>query len=216
MILISHPRSGSDWLLRGAPELGYSRCEIFSHLNDEQNSTFKGVPFGAKIRYLKAMRIGTACQKIHGCQLRQLVQDEPRAHELITLLRERTDLYFIKRLDMRKSIVSGWIAAANNNNYHYDPKDLTQGGNMSYKELFNLYTAHYLDTLWVEQAFDYVERFTFEGLLSGAEVPHTFVFRPALADSIKRDTYKIKHLITNIDQVQGWMDDLRIPGQLDH
>ncbi len=215
MLLISHPRSGSDWFLRSLVGFTSTRSEIFSHVNDDplQQSTFRGRSFSAKLMYLKFMQPHQV-QKIHAAHIRDLSQTEARAPELVAHLRTRKDLYFIRRQNIRRSIMSGFIAAANGDNYHDDPADLITPAAMEYKVFFNLYTSHYLDMLWAESVFEYKEKFTFEGLLSGAEVPKTVQLDFTKSDTIKRDSYLMKHLVMNYDEVEQWMNDLKVPGYL--
>lgn len=202
MILMCHPRSGSEFLLRGL-DLPYSQYEILGTMQ------YANVPLSKKIAYLKTLE---GAQKIHGFQLRA-VMGETLAPVLIDSIRAHK-LYFLEREDKRKSMVSEWIAVRNGMNYHADPKDLTRSGRMVYSEFWALYQSHVMDTLWISAAFPYVERFTYEGLLAG-EQPRTLQFDIAKGNALttRRNSWELG-LIQNIDQVNRWMDELQVPGTL--
>jgi hypothetical protein len=152
------------------------------------------------------------CQKIHGCHIREQASVSPDAWQIVEHLKTRKDLYFLERRNMRKAIVSGFAALASGGNFHDSPDDLVPA-EMSYRTFFAIYTSYHLDNLWVKEAFPYVETFYFEDMLAG-ERPKTLGFDPALSDTIKRDTYQRRDLITNYDQVAKWMDDMNVPGDL--
>lgn len=213
MILISHPRAGSEWFLRSLVGFTHAKSEIFSHTTEDpvQKSPFQGMKFGPKLMFLKHMQ-PHQCQKIHGCHIREQANVQPRAHEIMQHLKTRTDLYFLERRNMRKAMISGFCALASNGNFHDDPADLVPT-EMSYKNFMNLVTSYYLDTLWIKQALPYVEMFYFEDLLAGQQ-PKTLSLDHAKSDTIKRDTFARRELVTNFDQVIQWMDDINIPGDL--
>jgi len=210
MILISHPRSGSEFFIRSTP-YPYSGLEL---LNENHTDTIKkqeGLSFGARFQILKS---STECwQKIHAVHLRQLCEKQMLAPKIMAHLRERDDLYLLQRRDMRKSIVSEWIALSNNQNYHGDPKLLTEKRSLPFSIFMNLVQAHYIDTKWIENVFDYRESFVFEDLLNGA-APSTLQWNPALSTTVQRDSWKL-NLVPNIEQVSEWCDTLRIPGSLE-
>jgi hypothetical protein len=131
---------------------------------------------------------------------------------LLSVLRQHKDIYFLKRENVRKSIVSEWVAFINQN-YHKDHTKLVKKAPMVFSDLFGIYQTHHMDTLWAENFFDYTEKFTLEGLLDGSNLPTTCTYDPTASDTVRRDTWKLD-LIPNIDQVDRWMDELGVPGSL--
>lgn len=224
MILISHPRSGSDWFLRGLLDFDFSRTEIFSRLNAKvvrppdgdftDESPFKTVSFNAKLLMLKHMPI-TRCQKIHLWDLSDQImnKENTRSAELIQILKGRPDLYFLSRRNIRAQIVSHFVARVNNNNFHGESSELTLTGEVQYSDFFEFYRT-LSDTAWVKNAFKIREHFVFEDLLSGEQIPNTVRWDPSKSDVQRRGSMSYKSSILNFDQLVSWMDDLNVPGNL--
>jgi hypothetical protein len=208
MILISHPRSGSELLLRGST-FTYGRFELFNEFNKQTAEKFKGISFGARFSMLKNQSPQTA-QKFHTCHLRHVLETSFLGPDILKHLQERDDVYFIERLDKRKAIISEWVAMINGENYHDDMNALKVARSMPFNALIKLHRTHVLDTDFVRPLLTYRETFTMEGLVSGENTPKTFDWKTSRSNTQIRETWR-KGFVPNLDQVSEWMDMLSIP-----
>jgi len=211
MILISHPRSGSEMFMQSLNDVFWVGTEIFCEPTPQNMSLWDNRSFSAKMAYLRAMPASKG-QKIHAAQIRT-TSTQNNTVELISHLASRDDVYFLRRRNIRKSIVSWFVGYINGHNYHRGYNELVASSAMSFDQFFKTYTWMYHDMIWAENTFKYAEKFVFEDLLDGQR-PKTLRLDFNLAKTVQRDSFKLRHLITNFDEVVGWMDTMNVEGSL--
>ena len=225
MILISHQRSGSEWFLRGLIDQRYNGWEIFGDLENLtiDHEKFKNISFDARLAMLKAMPNGNA-HKIHISQLTKICLGkwppiDPKIHQnapsLVKHLASRNDLYLLRRRNIRETMISFMVSKYNKFNFHGSPNRLTEPFTIPYHDLIDWYRSFTSEFEWAEKAFKYKERFWYEDLLDGSQVPTTVRWSGSRSGLVKRNSTQYTHLIQNFDEVQNWMDDLSMPGNLE-
>lgn len=215
MILISHPRSGSDWFLSCLKE-PFSRSEIFGGLNDLDDSPFKAMTPSAKISYLRHMPIGRS-QKIHAWDFMHQtvnIMTSAETERFIRVLGSRKDLYLMRRRNLKAAIRSYLIAVINDRNFHGKDSELTQSRDVTFSEVLLAYQGFESDLALLERTFEYKEIFVFEDLLSGVQVPQTVDFDRSRSEVKERRSAQYCSCIRNYEQFEQWLHLLKVPGQL--
>jgi hypothetical protein len=209
MILITHPRSGSEWFFDCTPETRYTNWEIFSGLSNfttDGGSRMPAVSLNAKSAILK--NAGTKSYKI---MFYQFWQEVPVGHRIVEELQARDDVYLLRRRNTRAAIISQQTAANNGLNYHGNPDKLTKKFDITRESIVDW--AYRMHGVFEEPALrlNYREELWYEDLLAG-RYPLTINFRDTSHRPI-RNSVKL-NLVQNIDQVNAWMDELGVPGDL--
>jgi len=223
MILLCHPRCGSEFFLRSVPDFTYTENEVLGALHglNFDRGWMSRSSFSAKLQELRnkpadvAMKLPVlhVLQAVEG-GLGGTYKREPEAAQLLELLATRSDLYVLQRRNLRAALLSFFIAKQNNLNFHGDPALLTTPFTIAFHELFYFYRV--FDAVeWAARTFNVREHLVLEDLLSGAQVPSTFKFEPTRSPIKRRDSLRFKHLVQNLTEVQRWLDLLRVPGSLD-
>lgn len=228
MILLTHPRSGSEWFLHGLTDVRYGGWELFSELQrpvareGALTASFKGVSFDAKLTMLRALPT-TRAHKVFASHLVQAAEGfphalyappEPRAPELLATLKRRPDVYLLRRRNVRAAVLSLLIGYHNGHNYHGATAGLTTPFTVAYHELFHWTRSFTVDLDWAAALLPVQEALVYEDLLTGSQVPCTVAWDGAASPVRPRDSSRYYHLVRNLDEVNGWFDGLNAPGAL--
>lgn len=210
MILVTHPRSGSEWFFDCLQDSKFVRWEIFGDLGRATDNQLKmpQLSVNAKMSMVKS----NPPSKSHKFMLYRFWGDVEPSHPLVDHMMSRNDVVLLRRRNTRAAIISMMVAANNGLNFHYDPKLLTKSFKIE-KDRIEVwaYRMH-----WIFEdpklALKYSEALWYEDLLAGQK-PQTVKFDGTASLRPIRNSSKL-NLVTNIDQVDGWFNELGVPGSL--
>ncbi len=215
MILITHQRSGSEWFLYGLEDIKYHGWEILGDMDrivGTSFSQFQNISTSARINMLKSAP-KTRAHKIHFSNLRR-ESSGSYWPAILKVLQERDDVYLLTRQNTRAALISFMIALKNRMNFHESSASLTTRFTVTRDELVRWYAYLGTDVNWARQFLAFKEEFTYEGLLGGTEAPSTVKWNAATSRVQRRGSADFIHLITNYNEVVGWMDELQVPGAI--
>lgn len=214
MILLCHQRSGSEWFLSSMRNVKYGHAELLCGLSlvTGEKSLFDGISLKAKINMLKHMPENVA-HKIFISNMIRLRNDDSYS-QLCETLRQRSDLYFLERRNVRETIISFAIAVANDMNFHGGVANISKSFRLRKNHIEFLFAMLYTDGQMLRKDFEFKEGFVYEDLLSGAQIPTSIELVPSKSTIKIRGSKNFLSLIENIDEVRTWMDELQIPGQV--
>jgi len=216
MILISHQRSGSEWFLHGLHDIKYGKWEILGDLDRIVGTNFTQfniIPMSARLAMLRTCPPNKA-HKIHFSNLLARRENPQEWDSIIEVLQARNDVYLLTRRNVRRTLISFMIARFNNLNFHQSSALLTSSFTIDRDYLEKWY--HLLHTAADEicPLFTFKEEFILEDLLDGSQVPQTLKWSADHSTIKERGSVNFVHLITNYEEVVGWMDEMQIPGTL--
>lgn len=204
MILITHPRCGSEWFF-DCVETDYPGWELFGKQN--RSAHLPQTPVLTNAQKLDLLQSNQS-QKI---MLYALIDEADPA--IMNHLRARDDVYLLRRRNVRASILSLQIAARNDLNFHGDVSKINKPVNITYEMLVRW--NHNMNLIF-DQDLDlrYTEQLWYEDLISGYR-PNTLQFDALRSNRpIRHSAFRFKSLVLNLDQVEAWMNELQIPGTL--
>lgn len=211
MLLLTHPRSGSEWFLSSLPNIKYS-----------------GIEFGG-LSYLLTPQLMEIDKEITIFKYRTLVRSHKvffsyldfrkktnpdKWDELVAAINKRDDLYLLSRRNCREAILSFYIGYNNNNNFHNSTSTLTTKFLISKAGLATYFDLVYSKKEWVKQLFSFKEEFFYEDLVNGTQTPQTLTYDPSISTVQPRNSSEYYNLIQNFDEVISWMDELGVPGTI--
>jgi len=208
MILMTHPRSGSEWLLTSLSNVSYAGWELFGYQNyidDHRYAPFRNLSFDAKLNLLKRLKFDSA-HKIHFSDLSRLKQNNFEVDKLISILNSRTDLYLLRRKNIKASILSCLIALKNSLNFHNCDHLLTQKFKAEKTLVDQLIAAIYYDTEKYFNMFKYQEELYYEDLIDNKNISKTLKIDFSKSLIKKRNSVLYYDLIENFDEVNSWID----------
>lgn len=210
MILVTHPRAGSEWFFDCLLDSRYVCWEIFGglHLMNDNESPMPHLSPGAKELAIRS----TPPTRSHKIMLYYMWDTIPHDHSLIAHLRGRDDVYLLRRRNVRAAIISILVGIHNGLNFHGDHRKLVQPFVATRQSVENwVYRMHHIFSD-PAKALTYRETMWYEDLLEG-KLPET------LRLDINRSRRPIRRsaslgLLQNMEEVNRWMDELEVPGQL--
>lgn len=210
MILVTHPRSGSEWFFDCLQDSTFVRWEIFGDLDRQTDTTFPmpTLGLGAKERILRTAPPG----KSHKIMLYRFWDESP-PESLVQHLRARQDVYLLRRRNTRAAIISLFVGVNNDLNFHADPTKLNTSFTLTKDQLVRW--AYRMHGIFEDPArsLGYKEVLWYEDLLAG-NYPLTLRFENRSTRPIRRSAEL--GLVQNIEQVNEWFNELQIPGSIDH
>ncbi len=215
MILITHPRCGSEWFLKGLPHHRYSGWEILGRLNrivGTSEPVFRSIPLSTRV-FMLENRPPNHAHKLHTHDVRR-AYGTPYWDRISKAISKYDDTYLLYRRNARQAAVSYWVATLNNLNYHQE-NELLKPCTITQQHLNTFFFEFYQELEWVKSLFNFKEVFVYEDLVSGVQVPTTVEWNPAESPVQRRDTAgRFRHLVTNLDEVQQMMAAMQMPGDL--
>lgn len=211
MILISHPRAGTEWFFDCIRPNDFVRWEIFGRAlyNKHERPLIPSLHMTVDQKaQVIASNIGS-----HKIMLGPLLEEASPNHFVLDHLRERDDVYLLRRRNVRSAFLSLQIAAYNNFNFHGDNRTITKSFAIK-RDAIDRWHYGMHEVFNEDHGFNYQEQFWYEDLLAGM-LPQTLNFNPNRTQRPRRNSLQYQHLITNLDEVIHWMDELGTPGNLE-
>jgi hypothetical protein len=216
VILVTHPRSGSEWFLDNLSS-SYNYWEMFSGWNWAVGSSprlkFPEISVKAKLTMLKTLP-DTRSHKIHLWSLDKAAAgaEADATQEVIEHLKTRDDVYLLRRKNTQLAIVSLFIGMRNDYNYHRSNDELVKPFEITREEV-QRWKHHMYDVFNEGPQLNYREMFWYEDLLDGQN-PSTLDFDRSKSTRQIRNSAQRLNLLSNADQVNEWMAELEVPGSL--
>lgn len=210
MILVCPPRSGSEWFMGCLTDSKYVGWEILNNSNrivGTAQPIFNGISFGARMSMLRTAT-PIRSHKILTTDLLRL-KTEGRLEEVLELLGNREDVYYLGRANVRALLVSFFVAFYNSN-YHLPANLLTRSFTLTKDEVTRWYDMLHTRSRAVVEDIPFVEELVYERLLAG-EKPKTLGFDTSLSQVKPRNSHSFTHLF-NYEEVVKWFDELEVPG----
>ena len=211
MILLTHPRSGSEWFLTSLPKNQYGKWEPFGTLNSVPGSpeNMQGggsISFDAKIKLLAKAAISNRAIKIHFCDIHREMQNDtwPVLLEAIN----KHDLYFLVRNSIKETLISYLIAEWNDFNFHGSTHLLNKTFRIEKDKIPYYYNLIYGNTYAHKDTFQYKEQFIYEDLIDRKNTPTTLNWNPSVSPYKRRGSMRYIKLIENYEEVLIWIDEL--------
>jgi hypothetical protein len=216
VILVTHPRAGSEWFLDNL-KTSYGSWEMFSGTNWIVGATppvkFPEISVKAKLAMLKSL----PSSRSHKIQLWALewATTGPEADATLAIiehLKTRDDVYLLRRKNTQLAIVSLNMAIQNYYNYHRSNDDLVKPFEITRAEVQEG-KYHMYDVFSKGPQLNYRETFWYEDLLAGQN-PSTLEFDRTKSKRQIRNSVQRQNLLLNAAQVKEWMAELEVPGSL--
>ncbi len=210
MILLSHPRSGSNWFMSGLTEYTYTPLEIFGteeikkHYRPDEY-VFKNISMKARLAMAKIDK--KKFFKIQFCDIDRN-SDLSARNYLIENLQKMDNLYLLTRRDVKKTLISLAVGFKNGWNFHGDNNNLVNKFSLTIMDLLLYYELSYGALDRYKDYFNFKEKFIYEDLISGQQVPQTLGWDPSKSQIKERNSMNYIHLIENWDQVETWIEEL--------
>lgn len=208
MILLSHPRSGSEWFLSGLTDIKYSTWEIFGRLNTipgTREYVFRNISVEAKISMLKHAMPNRA-DKIHFDNI-DYQMNLPTWNKLYEVLKTK-ELYSLRRRDERATILSFLIAWYNDYNFHGSTANLIKKFKVNKTDFLKFYDLIIVKPKKLKNLFEFKEEFIYEDLVEGKQIPKTLNWNPSKSSIRKRGSEDYYNLIANYDEICSWIDEI--------
>jgi len=204
MMLLCHPRSGSNWFLSCLVDKPYSPIEIFTTGYGSPGYLFKTISVTAKLSMVRNDK--NKFFKTHFCDIERM----PSSYEKEVLIDglQKMEMYLLTRNDVKRSIVSFAIALHNNWNFLNNHDQLQRTFRLTEEQILFYYDLLYASIDRLQGLFNFKEQFVYEDLINGVQQPASFKWDKNKSTLTERKSMNYLHLIENWDQVEGWIDQL--------
>jgi hypothetical protein len=209
MILMSHPRSGSNWFQSSLVDIKPVYTELFSSdaitRENREEKLYRNISTPAKFNMVKHSK--NKCFKIHFSDIIRT----PRLNDqlyLIENIQQIDDLYLLTRRDVKSTLVSLCVALYNNWNFTGQDTLLTNQFELTEEEIVGFYDIIFGSIDRLKDRFNFKEEFIYEDLVNGTQQPLTLTWDSSKSKYEKRNSMSYIHLIKNWDKVEGWLDQL--------
>jgi len=200
LLLVTHPRSGSEWFLDCVVDFKYPGWELFGELNRKiaDRSPIPRLSLSAKLLMLKSGQ--AQAHKAHHYVLSRELDDPAKL--------EGVQLICLRRRNVEAAIFSALIAVGNNLNFHWKIDHLIKPIKPAREQVEGWFQRVY-GTFGVGLKLPYTETIWYEDLLSG-KLPNTVKLDLSKSSRpIRKSQERFKHLVLNYEEVKSWIDELR-------